>query len=75
LSSLYSKTFKHPGLIYIKSDYGNFKCFEFNMFFLSRLLFGILLGILLKEIFLASNSEKIVWSNKFLKVPPCRVVF
>jgi hypothetical protein len=29
----------------------------------------------LKKIFLPSISEKILWSNKFLKVPPCRDYF
>jgi hypothetical protein len=29
----------------------------------------------LKEKILPSNFEKIPWSNKFLKVPPCRDYF
>jgi hypothetical protein len=29
----------------------------------------------LKKKILPSNFEKILWSNKFLKVPPCRNYF
>jgi hypothetical protein len=29
----------------------------------------------LKKNILPSNFEKILWSNKFLKVPPCRNYF
>jgi hypothetical protein len=63
--------FKHPYLTHTKSSFRNFWYYEFNTSFLHiyRLDFH------LKKKTLPSNFEKILWSNKFLKVPPCRNYF
>jgi hypothetical protein len=41
------------------------------MLFPSHLLF--VLYFPLEEKYLPSNSVKILWSNKFMKVPPCKI--
>jgi hypothetical protein len=63
---------KHPYLTHMKSDSRNLKCYEFSTSFSSHLPFRFPLA--LKNI-LPSKFEKILWSNKFLKVPPCRNYF
>ena len=71
LSLLHLVIFRHSYLTQMKSDSGNFQCHELVLHFsyIHRLDFS------LKEIFLLSNSKKIMGSNKFCKVFPCRDLF
>jgi hypothetical protein len=63
LSSLHQVIFRHPYLTHMKSDFRNLECHGFSMSFPPHLLFEFHL----KKKMLPSNSEKILWSNKFLK--------
>jgi hypothetical protein len=69
LSLLNLMIFRHLYFTHVKSDFRIFKCHEFNTLFSSHLLFGFHL----KKKILPSNFEKIIWSNKFPKVPPYRI--
>src|SRR5450759_446709 len=63
--------FEHPYLTHMNSDSRNLKCYEFSTSFSSHLPFRF---PLLKKM-LPSDFEKILRSNKFLKVPPSRNYF
>jgi hypothetical protein len=71
LSSLHLVIFRYPYLIHTKSDFRIFLCYEFNTSFSSHLP----ISFSLEKKILSSNFEKILWSNNFLKVPPCRNCF
>jgi hypothetical protein len=71
LSSLHLVIFRHPYFthIIIWSPIPEF----FNAMNSTRYFLHVYyLDFYFKKIFLPSNFEKILWSNKFLKVPPCR---
>jgi hypothetical protein len=63
--------FKHPYLTHTKSDFRNFSAMNSTLHFLHIYH----LDFHLKKNILPLNFEKILWSNKFLKVPPCRNYF
>ena len=71
LSSLHLVIFRHPYLTHLKYD--SKKNYAMN----STLHFSHIyyLDFYLKKNFLPSNFEKILWSTKFLKVPPCKTFF
>jgi hypothetical protein len=67
-SSLHLVIFKHPYLTHTKSDFRNLNCYEFSTSYSSHLPFRFPLK--------GKNlAFKILWSNKFLKVTPCRNYF
>jgi hypothetical protein len=68
-SSLHLVIFKHPYLTHTKSDSRNLKCCEFSTSFSSHLRFRFPLE--------GKNLafEKILWSNRFLKVPLVEIIF
>jgi hypothetical protein len=70
-SSLHLVIFKHPYLTHMKSDFRNFSAMNLAL----HILHIYHLDFHLKKNILPSNFEKILWRNKFLKVPPCRNYF
>jgi hypothetical protein len=67
-SSVHLVIFKHPYLTHMKSDFSAMNSI-LHFLHIYRLDFH------LKNKILPSNFEKILWCNKFLKVPPCRNYF
>jgi hypothetical protein len=68
LSSLLLVIFRHPYFTHMKSDLKKISATNLALHFLHFYL----LNFHMKKNILPSNFEKILWSNKFLKVPPCR---